>query len=153
VNDHPAIHKTIREGNAMSTEANIEIPGELHGLPQDTQGDARQGRRAAGKQESLGTVQHNMQSSKIHAIQAAGELKTAVEAKGRELLHVADELLHVADGKAAEIRSKAESAYGEARSQLKVFQKQSEEYVRENPLRSLCIALGAGFVIGIIARR
>lgn len=137
----------------MSTEANIEIPGELHDLPQDTQSELGQGRRPAGKQEPVGAVQRNIQSSKTHAIQAAGELKTAVEAKGREWLHVADELLHVADGKASEIKAKAESAYGDARSQLKVFQKHSEEYVRENPLSSVCIALGAGFVLGILARR
>jgi hypothetical protein len=137
----------------MSTEANIEIPGELHDLPQDAQSDPGQGRRQAGKSEALGVVQRNIQSSKTHAMQAAGEFKTAVEAKGREFLHVADELLHVADGKASEIKAKAESAYGEARSQLKVFQKQSEAYVKENPISSVCIALGAGFVLGMIARR
>ncbi len=137
----------------MSTEANIQITGELHDLQNDTQTDLKQGSRAGSKQELAGTVQRNIQSSKTHALQAAGELKTAVEAKGRELLHVADELLHVADGKAAEIKAKAESAYGEARGQAKVLQHQAEEYVRENPLSSVCIALGAGFLLGILARR
>jgi ElaB/YqjD/DUF883 family membrane-anchored ribosome-binding protein len=137
----------------MSTEANIEIPRELHDLQNDTQADLKQVSRTGGKQDLAGTVQRNIQSSKTHALQAAGELKTAVEAKGRELLHVADELLHVADGKAAEIKAKAESAYGEARGQMKVLQQHSENYVRENPLSSVCIALGAGFVLGILARR
>ncbi len=137
----------------MSTEANIEIPGELHDLQHGPQSDLKQGSRSLGKQELAGAVQRNIQSSKTHALQAAGELKTAVEAKGRELLHVADELLHVADGKASEIKARAESAYGEARSQMKVLQKHTEEYVRENPLSSVCVALGAGFVLGILARR
>ncbi len=66
---------------------------------------------------------------------------------------MADELLHAADGKAAELRAKAETAYGEARGQVKVLQRHTEEYVRENPLSSLCIALGAGFALGILARR
>jgi ElaB/YqjD/DUF883 family membrane-anchored ribosome-binding protein len=137
----------------MSTEANIQIPGELHDLQHDTQADLKQSSRAMGKSDIAGTVQRNIQSSKTHALQAAGEFKTAVEAKGRELLHVADELLHVADGKASEIKAKAESAYGEARSQAKVIQQHAEEYVRDNPLSSVCIALGAGFLLGILARR
>ena len=137
----------------MSTEANIEIPGELHDLHHGPQSDLKQSSKTLGKQELAGAVQRNIQSSKTHALQAAGELKTAVEAKGRELLHVADELLHVADGKASEIKARAESAYGEARGQMKVLQKHTEEYVRENPLSSVCVALGAGFLLGILARR
>lgn len=137
----------------MSTEANIEIPGELHALQDSSQAGLKQNPRPSGSPDLAGTVQRNIQSSKTHALQAAGELKTAVEAKGRELLHVADELLHVADGKASEIKAKAESAYGEARSQMKVVQQHTEEYVRDNPLSAVCIALGAGFVLGILARR
>jgi ElaB/YqjD/DUF883 family membrane-anchored ribosome-binding protein len=137
----------------MSTEAVIEIPGEIQNLMPEARGEARQGTRADAKPELSGIVQRNIQHSKTHALQAAGELKTAVEAKGREILHVADELLHAADGKASEIKAKAESAYGEARNQVKVFQQHAEHYVRENPLGSVCIALGTGFVLGILARR
>jgi ElaB/YqjD/DUF883 family membrane-anchored ribosome-binding protein len=137
----------------MSTEANIEIPGELHDFQTGPHPDPKQGAKPSGKQELAGAVQRNIQSSKSHALQAAGELRTAVEAKGREILHVADELLHVADDKASEIKAKAESVYGEAKDQLKVFQQHTEAYVRKNPVSSVCIALGAGFVLGILARR
>lgn len=137
----------------MSTEAVIEIPGEIQNLMPEARGEPRHGARADAKPEVGGIVQRNIQSSRTHALQAAGELKTAVEAKGRELLHVADEFLHAADGKASEIKAKAESAYGEARNQVKVFQQHAEHYVRANPLGSVCIALGAGFVLGILARR
>jgi ElaB/YqjD/DUF883 family membrane-anchored ribosome-binding protein len=137
----------------MSTEASIEIPGELQKLQHVTKSEPWQGARSEAGPESPGIVQRNIQSSRTHALQAAGELKTAVEAKGRELLHVADELLHAADGKASELKARAESAYGEARSQVKVLQHHTEQYVRENPLSSLCIALGAGFALGILARR
>jgi ElaB/YqjD/DUF883 family membrane-anchored ribosome-binding protein len=137
----------------MSTEASIEIPGELQSLQSGTQAEHWQGARAETKSEGVALVQRNIQSSKTHALQAAGEFKTAVEAKGRELLHVADELLHAADGKAAEMKAKAETAYGEAKGQVKTLQRHTEHYVRENPLGSVCIALGAGFLLGILARR
>lgn len=137
----------------MSTEAFIEIPGEVQNLMPEVRGEPRPGARADVKPEIAGIVQRNIQSSKTHALQAAGELKTAVEAKGRELLHVADELLHSADGKASEIKAKAESAYGEARNQMKVIQQHAEQYVRGNPLGAVCVALGAGFLLGILARR
>jgi ElaB/YqjD/DUF883 family membrane-anchored ribosome-binding protein len=133
----------------MSVEATIEKPGQLH----TAETDLKQGVHAREKDASAGEVQRNLHSSKAHALQAAGELKTAVEAKGRELLQVADELLHAADGKATEIKAKAETAYGEARGQVKALQQHTEEYVRENPLTSVCIALGAGFLLGMVTRR
>jgi ElaB/YqjD/DUF883 family membrane-anchored ribosome-binding protein len=137
----------------MSTEANLEIQGQIRPLQNEPQRDSGGGERSSLQSEPTDLVRRNIQYSKTHALQAAGELKTAVEAKGRELLHVADEFLHVADGKASEIKAKAESAYGEARNQVKVLQRHTEQYVRENPLGSVCMALGAGFVLGILARR
>ena len=93
-----------------------------------------------------GTVNRNIQATRAHATQAAEELKAAVEAKGRELLLAADD-------KAAEIKARAEHVYSDVKQKAQELRKETEVYVKENPLTSVCIALGAGFVIGMLARR
>ena len=114
----------------MSTESNLKITDELH----PTQSDLHS------------VVNRNMQATRAHAVQAAEELKNAVEAKGRELLHAADD-------KASLLKEKAEHAYADAKHKVEAIRKDTEVYVKENPLTSVCIALGAGFVLGMLARR
>ena len=114
----------------MSTEANMHIADEEH------IGDV-------GLHE---TINRNIQATRTQATHAAGELKAAVEAKGRELMHAADD-------KAAELKAKAEHVYADVKHKAQEIRKETEVYVKENPLTSVCIALGAGFVIGMLARR
>jgi ElaB/YqjD/DUF883 family membrane-anchored ribosome-binding protein len=82
----------------------------------------------------------------VVAVTRAEELMAAVEVRGRELLHVADE-------KAAQLKAKAGVAYADAKVRADALRKETEGYVRENPLTSVCVALGAGFVVGILARK
>ena len=83
---------------------------------------------AAGAQDKL-------QSSRDHARKAAEDLKSAAGAL------------------AGEYRGKAEQAWGDARERARTFQDDAEQYVRENPTKAICTALGIGFVLGLIFRR
>jgi ElaB/YqjD/DUF883 family membrane-anchored ribosome-binding protein len=114
----------------MSTESNLKIADELHPSQSDLHS----------------VVNRNMQATRTHAVQAAEELKNAVEAKGRELLHAADD-------KATLIKERAEHAYSDAKHKMEAMRKDTELYVKEHPLTSVCIALGSGFVLGMLARR
>jgi ElaB/YqjD/DUF883 family membrane-anchored ribosome-binding protein len=114
----------------MSTESNLKITDELHTAQADLHS----------------AVNRNLQATRTHATQAAEDLKNAVEAKGRELLHAADD-------KAALIKERAEHAYSDAKHKVEAMRKDTEQYVKEHPLTSVCIALGAGFVLGMLARR
>jgi ElaB/YqjD/DUF883 family membrane-anchored ribosome-binding protein len=114
----------------MSTEANMQIADEEH----------------IGEVGLHGAINRNIQASRLHATQAAEDLKAAVEAKGRELLHAADD-------KAAELKARAGHVYEDVKLKAQEIRKDTEVYVKENPLTSVCIALGAGFVIGMLARR
>lgn len=114
----------------MSTESNLKIADELHPSQSDLHS----------------VVNRNLQATRVHAVQAAEDLKNAVEAKGRELLHAADE-------KGAILKEKAGHAYTDAKQKMETMRKDTEVYVKENPLTSVCIALGAGFVLGMLARR
>jgi ElaB/YqjD/DUF883 family membrane-anchored ribosome-binding protein len=93
-----------------------------------------------------GEVAHRPHTLGAASFMAADELKSAMETKGREFLHAADE-------KAAQLKAKAEAVYADAKVRAETLRHDTEGYVRENPLTAVCIALGAGFVVGIIARR
>jgi ElaB/YqjD/DUF883 family membrane-anchored ribosome-binding protein len=80
-------------------------------------------------------AQEKLESSKTHARKAAEDLKAAAGAV------------------AEEYRGKAEQAWDDARYRARTFQEDSEQYIRENPTKSVFTALGIGFVLGLILRR
>jgi ElaB/YqjD/DUF883 family membrane-anchored ribosome-binding protein len=80
-------------------------------------------------------AQGKLQSSRTHARQAAEDLKSA------------------AGVVAGEYRGKAEQAWDEAKDRVRMFQQDTDQYVRENPTKAVFIALGIGFVLGLIFRR
>jgi ElaB/YqjD/DUF883 family membrane-anchored ribosome-binding protein len=80
-------------------------------------------------------AQGKLQSSRTHARQAAEELKSAAGAIG------------------GEYRGKAEQVWDGARDRVRTFQRDPDQYVRENPPKAVFTALGIGFVLGLIFRR
>ncbi|MEI6714034.1 MAG: hypothetical protein WCO60_09795 [Verrucomicrobiota bacterium] len=96
--------------------------------------------------EPTHSVKDTLRASGAHAVQAAEELKAAAEAKAREWRNVADE-------KTAELKEKAEVAYADTKVKLQSIQKDTEAYVRANPLKAVLAAVGAGFLLGVLARR
>jgi ElaB/YqjD/DUF883 family membrane-anchored ribosome-binding protein len=55
--------------------------------------------------------------------------------------------------KAEELRGRAQSAYSNAYDYAQDYQGEAEAYIRANPLQSVGIALGVGFLFGLILRR
>jgi len=64
-----------------------------------------------------------------------------------------DDFREQARHKAEELRGRAQSAYQDASARAQSYQSDAEAYIRENPLQSVGIALGVGFVLGLILRR
>ena len=64
-----------------------------------------------------------------------------------------DDLKAAARATADEYRIKAEQAWGDAQERVRTFQQESEQYVRENPTKTIFSVLGIGFVLGLIFRR
>ena len=83
------------------------------------------------------------------------DLKAAATAKANDLRDAATakagEYRDAATAKAEELRGQAEAAWGDAKVRKPApYQEDGEAYVRENPTRALLIALGAGFLLGIV---
>lgn len=95
-------------------------------------------------------------SGKEHAKRAAEELRSAATQKAEELKSAAQsQVAHIKDyasDKAVEARGYAEQRYEEARLAAEDYRIEGERYVRENPAKSVLIALGIGFVVGRILR-
>ncbi len=80
-------------------------------------------------------AQRKFESGKTHARKAAEDLKSAAGAV------------------AEEYRGKAEEVWDEAKDRVRTFQEDGEQYIRENPTKAVFVALGVGFVLGLIFRR
>lgn len=107
-------------------------------------------------QATPSTPAENLAASKSHALQAAEELRSAATQKADEFKDVAreraDHFKEVATEKVDEARGYAEQRYNDARTMADDYRDEGERYVRENPAKSVLIALGIGFVIGRILR-
>ncbi len=77
------------------------------------------------------TDTNELQNTPTHGQEAAKDLKATVGA----------------------IAGTVEQTWDDARDRARIFQEDSKQYVRENPTKAVFIALGIGFVLGLIFRR
>lgn len=89
---------------------------------------------------------HKFQSGKTHAAEAARELREAAAAKAQDLRDTFSE-------RADEYRERANRVWSDTTVRARGLQEDGEDYIRENPLQAVGIALAAGFVLGLILRR
>lgn len=84
---------------------------------------------------SGGTDTNELQSTRTHAQKAAKNLKSA------------------AGGVGEEYRGKAEQVWDDTKERVRTFKEDGDEYVRENPTKTVLTALAIGFVLGLVAFR
>jgi ElaB/YqjD/DUF883 family membrane-anchored ribosome-binding protein len=92
-------------------------------------------------------------SGQDHLKSAASDLTEAAGANIKNIRHAAgrkaDEFRGVAEGKVQEFRGAAEQATLQAKS----WQTEGEAYVRDNPIKAVLVALGAGLLLGFLLRK
>jgi len=81
-----------------------------------------------------------------HAAEAATEFKEAAAAKISDLRDTFNE-------RAGEYRERANQVWSDTTGRARTLTEDGEEYIRENPLQAVGIALAAGFILGVIMRR
>ncbi|MGA1124180.1 MAG: DUF883 family protein [Chthoniobacterales bacterium] len=97
-------------------------------------------------EKSSQEANHKFQSSKSHAAEAAREFREAAAAKASDLRDTLNE-------RAGEYRDRASRAWSDTTVRARGLQEDGEDYIRENPLQAVGLALAAGFVLGLILRR
>jgi ElaB/YqjD/DUF883 family membrane-anchored ribosome-binding protein len=65
----------------------------------------------------------------------------------------AEDLKSEAGGVVEEYRGKAEQVWDDTKERVRTFKEDADEYVRENPTKTVLTALAIGFVFGLIAFR
>lgn len=95
--------------------------------------------------ESENIPADSLEAGRSQAAEAADELREAAARRAREIRSQATEQVE-------HLREIAEDRYREARVRADDLQKEGERYVRENPTKSVLIALGLGFIIGRILK-
>lgn len=86
------------------------------------------------------------ETGREHLTAAAKDLSEAASAKY-------EEIRGQAQSKAEDYKGRAKAAIDDATAKAQDFQGDAESYIRENPLKAVGIALGVGFVLGVIFRR
>ena len=86
------------------------------------------------------------ETGKEHITAAAKDLGEAASA-------TYEDLRGQAKIKADAYKDKAQAAWGDASSRAQTYQSDTESYIRENPLKAVGIAVGVGFLLGVIFRR
>ncbi len=91
-----------------------------------------------------------------HAVSSAKEkVDHAADRVEQGLHHATDKTASAAHrtvDKAAEVGEQGRMAYERTRDRADEFLEQAREYVREKPMQSVAIALGAGWLLGRILR-
>ena len=101
--------------------------------------------------------QHTGNTANDTGSNSPDDFKAAAAAKAAEIRRIAEkkaeELRQLAQAKAQEFGGVAESAWSDARTMAKSWHSDSETYVRENPTKAILIALGLGFLLGLLFRK
>jgi ElaB/YqjD/DUF883 family membrane-anchored ribosome-binding protein len=135
------------------SETNSEQSGDIaHGKLESGADHAKQALSAAS--EATKTVSETVKKqahsayevSREHLTAAAKDVTDAAAAKYEELRGQARV---VAD----DYKGRAQSAWSDATVKAHNFQSDAETYIRSYPLKSVGIAVGIGFVLGVIFRR
>ena len=93
------------------------------------------------------------ESAKGHLRAAGGDIKEAISARAEDIRQAAAQKTNELREAAQEFGAAAESAWADATSQAKTWQTKGEAYARDNPTKAVLIALGAGFVLGLLLRK
>ena len=86
------------------------------------------------------------ETSREHLTAAAKDVSEAAAAKYEELRGQAKSATE-------QYKGRAQSALGDAGSKAQNFRSDAESYIREFPLKAVGIAVGVGFVLGVVFRR
>jgi ElaB/YqjD/DUF883 family membrane-anchored ribosome-binding protein len=84
---------------------------------------------------------------------AKKEAKAAYETGRDHLGAAAKDLGAAATATYGNARNRANSIYSDASDRAHDYQHEAESYIRENPLQAVAVAVGVGFILGILLRR
>jgi len=116
-------------------------------------------RAAAGEKarEFVHTAETKAAALKDRAVESAQHFREATAERASQFKSQATEKAQAfkssATERAGQFKDTASDQWQDTRVKAKEFQVTAEDYIRENPTKSVVTALAAGFLIGLIVRR
>ncbi len=116
-------------------------------------------RAAAGEKarELVHTAETKAAALKDRAVESAQQFREATTERAGQFKAQATEkaqaLKSAATERAGQFKESAAEQWQDTRGKAKEFHVSAEDYIRENPTKSVVTALAAGFLIGLIVRR
>ncbi len=116
-------------------------------------------RAAAGEKarEFVQTAEVKAAALKERAVESANHLRETATERATQFKSTATEKAQAfkcaATDKAAHLKESATEQWQDTRVKAKELQVTAEDYIRQNPTKSVVSALAAGFLIGLIVRR
>ena len=81
------------------------------------------------------------------------QLKDKAQQVGQEIKEMGSQVRDVAREQYENLRTQASEYYDQGRQMVNEYQQTLENYVQEQPVKSLLIAAGVGMLLGILWRR
>jgi ElaB/YqjD/DUF883 family membrane-anchored ribosome-binding protein len=86
-------------------------------------------------------------------ISSSSSTQSELQKKRTEVREVTDDLASEAKAVAEECREKAAQLWNDGPKRTRTFQEEGEQYVRDNPMKTVITVLGVGIALGLIYRR
>jgi|SRR3954465_9142808 ElaB/YqjD/DUF883 family membrane-anchored ribosome-binding protein len=84
---------------------------------------------------------------------STGQLKDTAQQVGQNIREMGSQVRDVAKEQYENLRTQASEYYDQGREMVNEYQQSLENYVQEQPVKSLLIAAGVGMLLGILWRR
>ena len=92
-------------------------------------------------------------TNELQSTRAGSGMTDANELQSTHEQQAAKDLKSEAGGVVEEFRGTAEQVWDETKERVRTFKEDADEYVRENPTKTVLTALAIGFVLGLITFR
>jgi len=144
--------------NQFSTPESLDPEAGFTQTPSVSQA-ANDLRAAAGEKarEFVHTAESKAASLKDRAVESAQHFRDVTAERASQFKAQATEkaqaFKNVATERASHLKESAACQWQDSRVKAKEFQGTAEDYIRENPTKSVLTAIAAGFLVGLIVRR
>ena len=92
-------------------------------------------------------------TNELQSTRAGSGMTDANELQSTHEQQAAKDLKSEAGGVVEEYRGTAEQVWDDTKERVRTFKEDADEYVRENPTKTVLTALAIGFVLGLITFR
>jgi ElaB/YqjD/DUF883 family membrane-anchored ribosome-binding protein len=156
-----SVQKPIRDMSETNSEQSTNVPQDINSL-QST--NVAQDKLGSGAEHAKQALSAATEATKTVSETVKKQAQSAYEVGREHLTAAAKDVTEAATAKYAELRGqartaadqykgRAQDAWSDATVKAHNYQSDAESYIRSYPLKAMGIAVGVGFLLGVVFRR